>query len=142
MSKCIDVEFSLGLHNRTGKYFIGRDIIADNAAAIERVRYWRISTAVEKPVPRGLAAKLIGRGAMIEIESRGKYRIFDRIVPRMRSRRPVLHLDPFTVLFHRLMPQDAVLCHDLSDHLSATVGVRGYSALPEPFHAQAPGGRA
>ena len=27
----------------------------------------------------------------------------------------------------------ATLCHELSDHLSATVGVRGYSALPEPF---------
>lgn len=106
----IDVDFSLALHNRTGKYFIGRDIISSNLSRISRVRYWRLATSPQAEPPQGLAAKVIGRLAVDELRLRSQRRRFGM---RLRPPRPVLHLDPLTVLFHRLSPQDVVLCHDI-----------------------------
>ena len=98
-----DVDFSLALHNRTGKYHIGRDILASCSDLIGDVFYWRIKLA--KP-PTGLAARIIGRAA--EWENR-----MEQLVPSVRPRRRRLHLDPLTSLSTRICPEDAVLCHDL-----------------------------
>jgi len=106
----LDVDFSLALHNRTGKYFVGRDILADIGDRVEAVRYWRLAS---RSTPRGLGAKLLGRAMAAEIDVRWKSRLCDSALPSFQARRPVLHLDPFTVLFHRLGPRDFVLCHDL-----------------------------
>jgi glycosyltransferase involved in cell wall biosynthesis len=104
----IDVEFTLALHNRTGKYFIGRDIIAQHKDQIGNVYYWRF--ARPKP-PEGLAAKFIGKCVVLNHMVR-RSAALDRFA-RFRPTNAVLHLDPFTVLHSRLEARDIVLCHDL-----------------------------
>ncbi len=106
----LDVDFSLALHNRTGKYFTGRDILSDVADLVGNVRYWRVAC---QSAPQGFGAKLLGRALATEIDARLASDLCDRGLPAYRAPRPVLHLDPFTVLFHRLSSRDFVLCHDL-----------------------------
>jgi glycosyltransferase involved in cell wall biosynthesis len=102
------VDFSLALFNRSGKYFIGKAIVEQNADLIAQVRYWRLPY---KAVPQGLAARLIGKLEAWEHRSRAA---LDRPPPPAApGRRRCLHLDPLTVLHCRLGPQDMVLCHDL-----------------------------
>lgn len=101
-----DVDFSSALHNRTGKFFIGRDIIEDQADLIDNVYYWRIAA---KAPPVGLPAKLLGRA--VQWDLRRGHAETPRFAFRPRNR--LLHLDPFTVLYSDLRPDDAVLCHDL-----------------------------
>lgn len=104
----VDVEFSLALHNRTGKFAIGRDLLADQAALIGDVYYWRVPL---KRTPTGLGAKLISRSWFFE----DKLRRHGLLAPLrgLRPSRPLLHLDPFTVLNTALSGDDIVLCHDL-----------------------------
>lgn len=102
------VEFSLALHNKTGKYFIGKDILSDQADLIGQVLYWRRGA---KTTPGGYAAKALGRALHYELTLRRNPLL--RTAGRLRPRNPVLHLDPFTVLFHHLAPKDLVLCHDM-----------------------------
>lgn len=104
----VDVEFSVALRNRTGKYFIGRDILADQADLIGDVHYWRRRAAT---IPTGIAARLLGRGLHVEQQLRGRGVL--GWLPRLRPGRRMLHLDPFTVLHTVLRPDDLVLCHDL-----------------------------
>src|SRR5437868_5244478 len=106
----IDVEFSLALHNRTGKYFIGRDLLDHSSQLIADVRYWR---AVRRQLPGGLVAKLLGRAFSMEVSMRAAFPALDPLLPRLRPPRPVLHLDPCSVLTHVLNKGDIVLCHDL-----------------------------
>ncbi|MET0531611.1 MAG: glycosyltransferase family 1 protein [Microvirga sp.] len=106
----IDVDFSLALHNRTGKYFIGRDILADHHDLIGTVRYWRVAAKHAPVDPLGLA---IGKAMALETEYRVRSRFFDVHLPKIRPRARVLHTDPFTVVYHQLMEGDLVLCHDL-----------------------------
>jgi glycosyltransferase involved in cell wall biosynthesis len=109
----IDVDFSFATHNRTGKYFIGRDIIQDNANKIDRLLYWRYSTAKDLPPPSDLSAKVIGRLAKWEIIARLESPVVNYILPKIRRIRPVLHLDPYSTLCHNLTSADFVLCHDI-----------------------------
>ena len=109
MSVPWDVDFSLALHNRTGKYYLGRDLLTDQADLVRRVHYWRRSPG---RVPAGLEARVIGRLLAWEIRARRSSAAARRL-PRFRPARPVLHLDPFTVLFSELSASDMVLCHDL-----------------------------
>lgn len=102
-----DVDFSLALYNRTGKYFIGRDIIEANKDLIGDIYYWRIS---KKQIPGRLLARAIGRAQALE--SRLLSRKCSPILPRGGSR-PMLHLDPATVVYTNLKASDVVLCHDL-----------------------------
>lgn len=107
-----DVDFSLALRNRTGKYFIGRDIIRDNADRIASVRYGRFRRAPgsELRAPDGLRRSLIERGSDAEIALRQR---LPSGLTGLRARRPVLHLDPYTVRLYRTGPRDLVLCHDM-----------------------------
>lgn len=102
------VDFSLALFNRSGKYFIGKAIVEQNADLVAEVRYWRLARPA---VPRGLAARLIGK--LEALEHRGRVALDHPPPPSARGRRRRLHLDPLTVLHNRLGPQDLVLCHDL-----------------------------
>lgn len=101
-----DADFSSAIHNRTGKYFVGRDLIEDQRALIGRVLYWRVSATAP---PAGLAGKLLGR--MMAAEHRLR-RTLPAAPPRARAR-PLLHLDPFSVLHRGAAPNDIVLCHDV-----------------------------
>ncbi|GAA0535162.1 glycosyltransferase involved in cell wall biosynthesis [Rhizomicrobium palustre] len=107
----IEVDFTLALHNRTGKYFIGRDIINANLGRIYQLRYWRLKGTPAEGPPLGLKARIIGRLAVDEMRLRAMNPELRAL--RLRPARVVLHLDPLTVLTHRLTRHDAVLCHDV-----------------------------
>lgn len=103
-----DIDFSSALENRTGKYFIGRDIILDHRALIRRVYYWRRAL----PDPEGgLGTRLLRLGLKLETRSRGMFG--GSPVPPRRASGPTLHLDPFSVLHSVLHSKDIVLVHDL-----------------------------
>ncbi|MBV9994428.1 MAG: glycosyltransferase family 4 protein [Caulobacteraceae bacterium] len=105
-----DIEFSLALHDKTGKYFHGRDLIEVTSDLLHRQLFWRLAL---DSVPGGLTAKVIGRLLSLEVNARVRWAAFDRLTPRQRRRRPVAHMDPFTTLLHRLSSRDLVLCHDV-----------------------------
>lgn len=102
-----DVDFSLALYNRTGKYFIGRDILEANKDLVGTIYFWRIP---RRRVPGRLLSRAIGWAQVREgrLLSRGRSPFWPR-----GSRRPVLHLDPATVVHTQLKASDVVLCHDL-----------------------------
>jgi len=102
----VDVDFSLALHNRTGKYFIGRDLLALENLPLGDVCYWRFA---RRAPPAGLWARIIGRLQHWQVTGQMLGAHWPRRVPR----RPLLHLDPFTVPTTHLRPCDAVLCHDI-----------------------------
>lgn len=102
-----NVDFSLALYNRSGKYVIGRDLIAALDEYISGVYYWRLPLGAP---PVGTAAKLIGQAELIEHKLRSTK--FRKFIPWHKSARPTLHLDPATVLKADLRSHDMVLCHD------------------------------
>lgn len=99
------VDFSCALHNRTGKFFIGRDLIADQSDLIDTIEYWRLPF---RQPPQGHTAKVIGR--LMAIEHKLPLRL-----PQHPSRRrtPVLHTDPLSVLHRGAAACDMVICHDV-----------------------------
>ena len=104
-----DAEFSLAIHNRTGKYFLGRDLLGNLPEMFGRTYYgWR---ALDAP-PQGLSGRIIGRVLYLQARARASHGL-SRLVPRRVPKAPLLHLDPFTVLTVALRGQDAVLCHDV-----------------------------
>lgn len=105
----VDVDFSLAIHNRTGKYFIGRALLDMAELPIGQTYYWRY--AANAP-PSGLAGRIIGRLQHLHVVGRTKGGLL-RWLPARKSTRPLLHLDPFTVPTTVLKRRDAVLCHDL-----------------------------
>lgn len=109
MNKLVDVDFSLAIHNRTGKYFIGRDVLDTPGLPLGDVYYWRTRRTAP---PAGIAGKIIGRLQHWQITAQALGGAF-RLLPRRLSPRPLLHLDPFTVPTMHLSQQDAVLCHDI-----------------------------
>lgn len=103
-----DVDFSLALRNRTGKYVIGKEILAEQADLIDRVFYWRVPLT---SAPVGALARAIDLATAMEFRAR---KLAGRaVLPRLRSRNPMLHLDPYTVVTARLRPDDIVLIHDM-----------------------------
>lgn len=109
MNNKFDVDFTLALHNRTGKYFIGRDLLQVAPEYINKVYYWWFSLA--QPAS-GFSAKVIGRLQYLHTRHHALGGPF-RLLPKRQSSAPVLHLDPFTVLSTELRSCDAVLCHDV-----------------------------
>lgn len=105
----MDVDFSLAIHNRTGKYFIGRDLLDTADLPIGDTYYWGLKATAE---PSGLFGKVIGRLQHHHIRAHALGGAM-RMLPRRRSCRPLLHLDPFTVPSTVLRQHDAVLVHDL-----------------------------
>lgn len=104
-----DVEFSLAIHNRTGKYFIGRDLLGSLPGTFGGTWYGWMARAAP---PDGLQARIMGRILYLQAKARASAGPL-RFVPRRVPKAPLLHLDPFTVLNVALRPQDAVLCHDV-----------------------------
>lgn len=105
----VDVDFSLALNDRTGKLFLGRDIIAALGDQVAAVRYGRFRRFPRHDLMRRVA------GRLTHDETRA--RVFGRkaasLLPRSRERNATLHLDPLSVVRHRLEPRDIVLCHDV-----------------------------
>ena len=105
----VDVDFSLAIHNRTGKYFIGRDLLETAGLPIGKTYYWRIAAA--EP-PSGFFGRVIGRLQLWHVKGQALGGPFG-LIPRRRSGPPLLHLDPFTAPSMELRPIDAILCHDV-----------------------------
>lgn len=103
----IDVDFSLAIHNRTGKYFIGRDIINDNSSIIDSIFYGRLN---RPSTPGYLAGRLASRVMMMEMKRRVAGRIS---LPLIRRVNPVLHMDPLTALNYIISPRDMIIVHDV-----------------------------
>lgn len=105
----VDVDFSLAIHNRTGKFFIGEDILNQQRHLIGNIYYGRL--ALSRP-PSYLVGRLAGRLQNWEltrlIGNRPKLRL-----PLRRPSRSVLHLDPLTAPLYALRADDIVLVHDL-----------------------------
>jgi glycosyltransferase involved in cell wall biosynthesis len=126
-----DVDFTLSLHNRTGKYFIGKEIIDGLPDLIGNVCAWR--------VPDGLTSNHSLRrifGRLWKEEERIRSR-FIPALPYQYSSSPVLHLDPLSVLNWDISAKDLVLCHDLGpithpelfDDAVATAYRRAYARI-------------
>lgn len=105
----VDVDFSLAIHNRTGKYFIGEELFALPGLPLGDIFYWRRAA---KAPPSGLTGRIIGRLQHWQVKGRTLGGPF-ALIPRRQPTRPLLHLDPFTVPTTQLQRRDAVLCHDL-----------------------------
>ncbi len=104
-----DVEFSLSIYNRTGKFFIGELIIENCADLLGSVYYWRYRG---RKTPQGLFGKIIGRIQHLQVVHTATGGIFGRL-PRRKLDRPMLHIDPFSILSTQLRPIDAVIIHDI-----------------------------
>ena len=103
-------DFSLALINRTGAYFISRDIVDSLSSHFYQVRYWRMSFA--RP-PQGLLRKVLGRLMIKEIDWLASSDRFPWPDAYLRGRLPIVFFDPLYVLRARLTREDIVLCHDV-----------------------------
>lgn len=101
------IDSSLSIVNRTGAYFIAKDICQQFAPQAE-LRYWRLGS---RP-PEGLFRKIGARLMMAEIGALGDS---ERLVMRdgISSDGFRLFLDPLYVLRSELSANDIVLCHDV-----------------------------
>ena len=109
-SRTIEIEFSLALNNRTGKYFVCSDLIEAVDEFTENIWYWRMRSA---NVPCGLTARILGRLMTTEYVTRVSYPALDAALGRRWRANPMLFTDPLQVLFYRLKSSDIVLCHDV-----------------------------
>lgn len=107
--RLVDVDFSLAIHNRTGKYFIGEELLSLPDLPLGNVYYWR--QKADTP-PEGLYGRVMGRLQHWQVLGKTTGGPLGWI-PRRSLKRPLLHLDPFTVPTTVLRPVDAVLVHDL-----------------------------
>jgi glycosyltransferase involved in cell wall biosynthesis len=105
----VDVDFSLAIHNRTGKYFIGRDLLETPGLPLGKTYYWWLPA--KEPLT-GLTGRIAGRLQMLQVKGKALGGGLGWL-PARRSARPLLHLDPFTVPSALLRACDAVLCHDV-----------------------------
>ncbi|MFM0504629.1 glycosyltransferase [Paraburkholderia caffeinilytica] len=106
---CIDVDFSLALNDRTGKFFLGKDIISSLGSGVGRVHYGRLHGFPRNDFVR----RILGRVTHNETTARVNRSRLISFFPVIRDPRPTLHLDPLSVVRHRLEPRDIVLCHDV-----------------------------
>ena len=103
-------DFSLALINRTGAYYVCRDVVDHFAPHFAKVRYWR---GFPKRQPEGLTRKLLGRAMLYELSRFGTLTAFERRRPGGADDLPPLYFDPLYVLRTRLEARDIVLCHDV-----------------------------
>ena len=104
------VDFSLALINKTGAYYICRDLVSGLPQFFVAARYWRLFLHNE---PKGLIRKLMARALLFELNNA---KLVSTVIPERGPGTPgvpILFLDPLYVLRSRLEPQDIVLCHDI-----------------------------
>jgi glycosyltransferase involved in cell wall biosynthesis len=99
-------DFSLALINRTGAYYVCRDVLERLPEFFIATRYWRSFLAKE---PTGLIRRLLGRAMLFELNH---VRLSDRM-SRPCPGVATLFLDPLYVMRTGLADRDIVLCHDV-----------------------------
>lgn len=103
-------DFSLSLINRTGAYYICRDVLEQLPHFFLAVRYWRLFLSRE---PRGLSRKLLGAAMLYELNHLGSMAALSRARAPSKSSAVTLFFDPLYVLRTDLVREDIVLCHDV-----------------------------
>jgi len=126
----VDIDFSLAIHNRTGKYFIGEELLSLPDLPVGDVYYWR--HRAKMPL-NGLYGRVIGRLQHWQILGRTVGGPLG-LLPRRKSKRPLLHLDPFTVPTTVLTSRDAVLIHDLGPLSHPGLFPRDIAAVYRPIY--------
>ena len=133
-------DFSSALINKTGAYFISRDIVESLRRYFYEVRYWR--TKFDHP-PQGLVRKAFGRLMIMDIKWLGCTNWFQWPDAYAGCRLPTVFFDPLYVLRSRLMHEDMVLCHDIGPvthpHLFDPSMVRDYELAYKKIAAARPG---
>jgi glycosyltransferase involved in cell wall biosynthesis len=124
----ISVEFSLALNNRTGRFFMCRDMIQDIGAGLHEIRYWRLAAA---NIPQGFAARTLGRLMSWEIKARTRLEFFDRRVRKLRAANPLVFTDALQVLLYELKASDTVIVYDLGPVTHKDLYAKGVSDLYE-----------
>jgi len=103
------VDFTLGLINRTGAYYLARDVVQKLADRFDAVRCGRLF--LKRP-PEGLVRKVMARAALWELSHpQAKLPPWPRRPGRGAG--PMLFLDPLYVMHTDLHAEDIVLCHDV-----------------------------
>jgi glycosyltransferase involved in cell wall biosynthesis len=103
-------DFSLALINRTGAYFVCRDLLRYLPDYFAATRYWRVLRTHE---PRKLVRWLLGKAMLMEL-AHGPASIARRWPQALTGcALPTLFLDPLYVLRSELKYEDIVLCHDV-----------------------------
>jgi glycosyltransferase involved in cell wall biosynthesis len=103
-------DFSLALINRTGAYYISRDIVGSLSRHFHRVRYWRMHFT--RP-PEGVFRKVLARLMLKEINWLGSADSLLWPTTHRNGRLPTVFFDPLYVLRADLTREDIVLCHDI-----------------------------
>lgn len=100
------IDDSLSLINRTGAYFIAKDLV-EHFGQRATVRRWRL---IGQAKPEGLGRKVLARLMLMEMNWLRSQTWLRWPEPVMCKR---LFLDPLYVLRSRLAAADVVLCHDI-----------------------------
>lgn len=100
-------DFSLALINRTGAYYICRDIVNELPEQFAAIRYWRMLGNQE---PSWFVRKAFGKAMLTEL---GSLRTYTKGSRKRLGEFPVLYFDPLYVLNSDLDERDIVLCHDV-----------------------------
>lgn len=134
-------DFSLALVNRTGAYFISREIVDSLPEYFANIRYWRQFRQIP-PTP-GVQQKILGRVMMAELAKLRGSAAFQWPVPARYHDLPILFFDPLYALRSRLKREDIILCHDVGPLThselfeSSTVGL--YRDAYDKIQAVGPG---
>jgi len=102
-------DFSLALINRTGAYYVCRDLVRGLPDHFSAIRYWRFFRRSE---PDGLIRKLLGRAMLMELRRVAKGNRWQKGFS-FPSKTHTVYLDPLYVLGNDLSWSDIVLCHDV-----------------------------
>lgn len=102
------IDSSLSLVNRTGAFYIARDLCQAFVPEYARVRHWRLGARAADGMARKIAARLM----MLEMSWLSDRRIFP-INDTVAEDSFRLFLDPLYVLRSGLEEKDIVLCHDV-----------------------------
>jgi glycosyltransferase involved in cell wall biosynthesis len=134
-------DFSLALINRTGAYYISRDVRDSLVRYFPVTRFWRLRRA---RLPEGIFRKFLGRLMLKEIGWLGAAAALPWPDAYADGRRlPTVFFDPLYVLRARLIREDIVLCHDVGpishQELSNAGNTRNYRAAYEKIKEARPG---
>lgn len=101
-------DFSLALINRTGAYYVCRDVVERLSEFFVSTRYWRFDLTRE---PKGWQRRILARAMMFELAHSNWFP-----PPRGQARTggmPTVFFDPLYVLGRGVCRTDIVLCHDI-----------------------------
>ena len=104
-------DFSLAVVNRTGAYYVCKDVLDHLPEFFPATRYWRFFS--DRTPPQGVSLKVMSRLMMAEISTLRGARVFKWPVPSKYRTLPTLFFDPLYVLRSDLDPDDIVVCHDV-----------------------------